>query len=308
LKRKRDLNVPASVRIVEVGPRDGLQNEPSPVPTAAKVRLIESLTEAGLRTIESGSFVSPLAVPSMADSAAVFQTLNRHPGVSYTALVANVRGLEAALASGVTEIAVFASASESFSQANLKASVADSLLRYRDVAGQAIKAGVRVRGYVSCVWGCPYEGPVPPSSVIRVSQELFSLGCYEVSLGDTIGVGTAGPVGSLLSEVLAGIPASKLAVHFHDTFGQGLANILVALQMSIGVVDSSVAGLGGCPYAPGATGNVATEDLLYMLHGLNVQTGINLEKVAAAGWEICSVLGKPPASKTSRALAARQRR
>lgn len=300
--------LPPSVRIVEVGPRDGLQNESSRVPTSAKVLLIERLAMAGLRHIEAGSFVSARSVPSMADSAEVFRTLTRLPGVNYTALVPNVRGLESAVVSGVSEVAVFASASEGFSRANINASVEESLIRYREVCAQATRNGMRVRGYVSCVAGCPYDGPVLHSTVLRVSEQLLAMGCYEVSLGDTIGVGTPKQVEALLNHLLPVIPASKLAVHFHDTYGQGLANILVALQMGISVVDSSVAGLGGCPYAPGATGNVATEDVLYMLHGMEIQTGIDLNKLAAAGWEICSALGRTPASKASIALAAQQRR
>jgi hydroxymethylglutaryl-CoA lyase len=298
---------PPSVRIVEVGPRDGLQNEATVVPAALRARFIENLATAGLRSIEAGSFVSPHAVPSMADSGEVLRSIRRAPGVTYTALVPNLKGLEAALCAGAMEVAVFASASETFSQRNIQCSIAHSLGRYREVCLAAAGASVRVRGYISCVAGCPFEGPVAASAVGKVAEELLGMGCYEISLGDTIGIGTAGRLEILLHELLAQIPARKIAVHFHDTWGQALANILMALQMGISVVDSSAAGLGGCPYAPGATGNVATEDVLYMLHGLGIESGVDLDLVAQAGREMCEFLNRRPASKASLAISARNR-
>ena len=293
--------LPASVKIVEVGPRDGLQNESCSVSTAQKVAFIEALAVAGNQTIECGSFVSPSRVPAMADSADVFHQLHRRPGISYTALVPNVKGLKLAMDAGVTEVAVFASASESFSQHNINCSIAHSLDRYRDVLALARQSSLKVRGYVSCVAGCPYEGDVPAAAVQRVSEALLAMGCYEISLGDTIGVGVPNQIEALLESILKHVPVDKLAVHFHDTWGQALANILVALQLGVNVIDSSAAGLGGCPYAPGAAGNVATEDVLYMLHGMKIETGIDLEQVAAAGSEICRILKRPPASKAHRA-------
>lgn len=299
---------PAAVCVVEVGPRDGLQNEPQAVPTAEKVRLVERLAAAGLSRIEAGSFVSARSVPSMADSSEVLRSISRLPGVIYSGLVPNVKGLEAALAARVKEVAVFASASETFSQRNIRCSIEGSMERYREVCREAANNDIRVRGYVSCVAGCPFEGRVAVEAVVQVASELLDMGCFEISLGDTIGVGTAEQVEHLLKAVSARIPVERLAVHFHDTWGQGLANILVALAAGISVVDSSVAGLGGCPYAPGAAGNVATEDVLYLLHGMNIDTGVDLEKVAAAGREICTVLDRRTASKAAAALAARARR
>jgi len=299
---------PASVRIVEVGPRDGLQNEPRTITTAQKIRFIQNLSAAGLQTIEAGSFVSPRSVPAMADSADVFRGLSRKPGVTYTALVPNLKGLEAALAANLKEVAIFASASETFSQRNIQCSIAQSLDRYREVTQEALQNSLRVRGYISCVAGCPYERAVSAESVLMVANELMEMGCYEVSLGDTIGVGTPTRMERLFKELLAQSPASKFAVHFHDTYGLALANILVALQAGISVIDSSAAGLGGCPYAPGATGNVATEDVLYMLHGMNIETGVDINQVAEAGREICTILKRSPSSKTALALSARSRR
>ena len=299
--------IPAAVSVVEVGPRDGLQNEPRSIATAQKIQFIQSLATAGLSRIECGSFVSAKSVPAMADSFDVFLHLRRRLGTTYTALVPNVRGLEAALACGATEVAVFASASETFSLHNIRCSIRDSIVRYDEVSALAAKASVKVRGYISCVAGCYYEGPIEAAAVIRVAEELLRMGCYEISLGDTIGVGTAGQIKALLSEVLKSVPVSKVAVHFHDTWGQALANILTALELGISVVDSSAAGLGGCPYAPGAAGNVATEDVLYMLHGMGIETGVDLERVAEAGRDVCAILKRSPASKASLALAAEAR-
>ncbi|MBV9611072.1 MAG: hydroxymethylglutaryl-CoA lyase [Acidobacteriaceae bacterium] len=296
--------VPVAVRIVEVGPRDGLQNEKTPVSVEVRVALIDALTAAGLRSIECGSFVSPKWVPQMADTAEVLARIARRPGVGYPVLVPNLQGLEAALATGAEEIAVFASASETFSQANINCSIAESLDRLRAVAEQALARGMRVRGYVSCVLGCPYEGEVALASVARVAHALHEIGCYEISLGDTIGVGTPRKAQQMLEAVAAHVPIPALAVHYHDTWGQALANILVSLELGIAVVDSSVAGLGGCPYAPGATGNVATEDVLYMLAGMSIETGVDLTKVAEVGRMISAHLGRRPSSKAAMALAA----
>jgi hydroxymethylglutaryl-CoA lyase len=300
--------LPRTVRIVEVGPRDGLQNEPHVVPIATKVELIERLADAGLSSVEAGAFVSPRSVPQMADTAAVLKSVRRRPNVSYPVLVPNLKGLEAAVAAGADEIAIFGAASESFSQKNINCSIAESLERFAAVCRAALAEGLRVRGYVSCVLGCPYEGEVAPARVAEVAARLAEMGCYEISLGDTIGVGTAGRARDLIERVAPAVPVEKLAVHFHDTYGQALANILVALEMGVAVVDASVAGLGGCPYTPGASGNVATEDVLYLLQGLGIATGVDLERVAATGRWISDQLGRPSASKAGRALAARARR
>jgi hydroxymethylglutaryl-CoA lyase len=297
--------LPRAVRMVEVGPRDGLQNEPDPVPTATKIELIERLAASGLRVVEAGAFVSPKWIPQMADSAAVLAGLRRARGVSYPVLVPNMKGYEAAVAAKAEEIAVFAAASEQFSRRNINCSIAESIDRFAPVAAAARKDGIRVRGYVSCVLGCPYEGAVAPTKVVEVSARLLELGCYEVSLGDTIGVGTPGKAQAMIEVVAAKFPRERLAVHFHDTYGQALANILAALECGIAVVDSSVAGLGGCPYAPGASGNVASEDVLYMLEGLGIETGVDMGKLAAAGRFISDALGRPTASKVGRALAAK---
>ncbi len=296
------MTFPPQVKIVEVGPRDGLQNEKSIPPVEAKVRLIEQLAEAGLRVIESGSFVSPKWVPQMADTLAVFTSLKRTPGVSYPVLVPNLKGLETALAARAEEIAVFTAASESFSQANTNCSVNESLGRCRQVTEAALASGLRVRGYVSCVVSCPYEGPTNSETVAHVASQLASMGCYEISLGDTIGTGTPVKVRRMLEAVAKSLPVDRLAVHFHDTWGQALANILASLDYGIAVVDSSVAGLGGCPYAPGAAGNVPTEDVVYMLDGMGIETGVDLQKLAAAGREITKQLGRPPSSKVAIAL------
>ena len=297
--------LPTSVRIVEVGPRDGLQNEAAVVPLAAKVDLIEALAEAGLKTVESGSFVSPKWVPQMADTAEVLAAIKRVPGVAYPVLVPNLKGLEAAVAGGVEEIAVFGAASESFSRKNINCSIAESLERFRPVVEAALAKGIRVRGYVSCVLGCPYEGEIAPDAVAAVSKALADMGCYEISLGDTIGVGTPLKAQAMVAAVAALVPVEKLAVHFHDTWGQALANILACLELGVAVVDSAVAGLGGCPYAKGATGNVATEDVVYMLDGMGIRTGVDLMKLAAAGRAITAVIGKAPVSKVAQGLAKR---
>jgi isopropylmalate/homocitrate/citramalate synthase len=296
---------PRKVRIVEVGPRDGLQNEPNVLPVATKVELIERLADAGLPSVEAGAFVSPKSVPQMADTATVLKSVKRRPDVSYPVLVPNLKGLEAAVEAGADEIAVFGAASESFSRKNINCCIAESLERFATVCEAALAKGLCVRGYVSCVLGCPYEGEIAPAKVAEVSARLAQVGCYEISLGDTMGVGTAGKVRRLIETVASAVPVEKLAVHFHDTYGQALANILVALDMTVGVVDASVAGLGGCPYAPGASGNVATEDLLYLLQGLGIETGVDLDRVATTGRWISDLLGRPSGSKAGRALAAR---
>ena len=298
------MNLPQHVRLVEVGPRDGLQNEQQPISVADKVRLVDDLSAAGLRYIEVGSFVSPKWVPQMAGSAEVFARIQQVPGVTYAALTPNLKGFEAALQAGVKEVAVFAAASESFSQKNINCSISESLQRFVPVLDAAKQHGIRVRGYVSCVLGCPYEGEVAPAQVAWVAKDLFAMGCYEVSLGDTIGTGTAGKVRHLFNVVGRDVPRNLLAGHFHDTYGQALANIYASLLEGIGVFDSSVAGLGGCPYAKGATGNVASEDVLYLLNGLGIETGIDLDKLIAAGQRICAVLDKPNGSRVARARLA----
>ena len=299
------MRLPKHVRMVEVGPRDGLQNEAQSVPTATKIALIEQLADAGLTAIEAGSFVSPKWIPQMADTAAVLAGLKRKPGVAYPVLVPNIKGFEAALAAEVEEIAIFAAASESFSRRNINCSIAESLARFAPVAEAARRHGMRLRGYISCVVDCPYEGPIAPASVAEVATRLLALGCYEVSLGDTVGTGTAARIQAMIEAVAQAVPVERLAVHFHDTYGQALANILASLEKGIAAVDSSVAGLGGCPYAPGASGNVASEDVLYMLSGLAISTGVDMARLAAAGRFISRALGREPASKVARALAAK---
>ncbi|CAO3359217.1 hydroxymethylglutaryl-CoA lyase [Azospirillum palustre] len=296
--------VPAHVRIVEVGPRDGLQNESQPVSAAAKIALIDRLGAAGLRTIEAGSFVSPKWVPQMADSAVVLAGIRRLPGVSYPVLVPNMTGFEAALAAQAGEIAVFAAASESFSRRNINCSVAESLDRFAPVVAAAARNGIRVRGYVSCVLGCPYEGAVAPSAVAEVAQRLAALGCYEISLGDTIGVGTPPAAQAMVRAVAERVPVERLAVHFHDSWGQALVNIHACLELGVAVVDGAVAGLGGCPYAKGASGNVATEDVVYLLDGLGIRTGVDLAAVVDAADFISRELGREPGSKVARAFLA----
>lgn len=293
--------IPQTVRLVEVGPRDGLQNESLPVSVDAKVRLVDDLTDAGVSYIEVGSFVSPKWVPQMAGSAEVFAAIQHAPDVTYAALAPNLRGFEDALAAGVREVAVFAAASEAFSQRNINCSISESLERFLPIIEAARLHGVQVRGYVSCVLGCPYEGQVSPQQVAAVANELFAMGCYEVSLGDTIGAGTPGATRTLIDVVAGQIPRGRLAGHFHDTYGQALANIYASLLEGIQVFDSSVAGLGGCPYAKGATGNVASEDVIYMLEGLGIETGIDLDKMIAAGQRISDVIGRPNGSRVARA-------
>ena len=301
------MNLPRRVRIVEVGPRDGLQNEKIAVEVSTKVELINQLTEAGLSYIEAGSFVSPKWVPQMAGSDQVFAKLATDTNTIYAALVPNLRGLERAMECGVKEVAVFAAASESFSQKNINCSIAESLERFKPLADQALTNNIRLRGYISCVVGCPYEGSVDNETVAMVAKQLLAMGCYEISLGDTIGVGTPASVEKLLARLLEEIPAEKLAVHLHDTYGQALANVLTALQMGISVVDSSVAGLGGCPYAKlanggAASGNVATEDLVYMLNGLGIEHGVDIKKLIAAGNFISQKLQRVNGSKVGIAL------
>ncbi|WP_153787678.1 hydroxymethylglutaryl-CoA lyase [Pseudomonas sp. EMN2] len=298
------MSLPKNVRLVEVGPRDGLQNEAQPISVADKVRLVDDLTDAGLAYIEVGSFVSPKWVPQMAGSAEVFAGIQQRAGVTYAALAPNLRGFEDALAAGVKEVAVFAAASEAFSQRNINCSISDSLKRFEPIIEAARAQGVRVRGYVSCVLGCPYEGRISAEQVAPVARALHEMGCYEVSLGDTIGSGTAGDTRRLFEVVSRQVPREQLAGHFHDTYGQALANVYASLLEGIAVFDSSVAGLGGCPYAKGATGNVATEDVLYLLQGLGIETGIDLDRLIAAGLRISEVLGRVTGSRVARARSA----
>ncbi|HET8701284.1 MAG TPA: hydroxymethylglutaryl-CoA lyase [Nitrococcus sp.] len=295
--------LPEHVKIIEVGPRDGLQNEQRNLPTEVRVELIERLADAGLSVVEAGAFVSPRRVPQMSATGEVLTGIRRQTGVSYPVLVPNLRGLEAALAAGAEEIAVFGAASERFSQQNINCSIDESLKRFEAVVSTARKQGVRARGYVSCVLGCPYEGEVAPAAVVRVAAALYAMGCYEISLGDTIGVGTPLKAQRMLEAVAHEVPLAHLAAHFHDTYGQALANLFAVLQLGLANIDSAVAGLGGCPYAPGASGNVATEDVVYLLNGLGVATGVNLERLAAIGRWICERLGRVPSSKTAQALA-----
>ncbi len=304
---KKTWSVPDFVRIVEVGPRDGLQNEPGEVPTAVKVELIERLADAGLPAVEATAFVSPKWVPQMADHTEVLERVRRKQGVSYPVLTPNLKGFEAALAAGASEVAIFGAASEAFSRKNINCSIAESLERFRPVADAALKEKIRVRGYVSCVLGCPYEGEVAPQRVAEVAGALFEMGCYEVSLGDTIGVGTPGKAKAMIEACGKRVPLERLAGHYHDTYGQALANIYASLELGVTTFDASIAGLGGCPYARGATGNVATEDVVYMLQGMGVDTGVDLDRLVGIGQWICGVLGREPASRAGRALAARKR-
>ena len=296
--------LPSHVRLVEVGPRDGLQNEAQPISVADKVQLVDALTDAGLSYIEVGSFVSPKWVPQMAGSVQVFAQIQRKPGVTYGALAPNLRGFEDAVAAGVKEVAVFAAASEAFSQRNINCSISESLERFAPIMAAARQHGVSVRGYVSCVLGCPYEGDIAPEQVAAVARELYAMGCYEVSLGDTIGTGTAGATRRLFEVVGAQVPRDKLAGHFHDTYGQAIANIYASVLEGITVFDSSIAGLGGCPYAKGASGNVATEDVVYLLNGLGIDTGIDLQALILAGQQISGVLGRPTGSRVAKARNA----
>jgi hydroxymethylglutaryl-CoA lyase len=292
---------PHAVRIVEVGARDGLQNEKTIVPTATKIELIDRLSATGVRTIEATSFVSPKWVPQLADAAEVFASIERKPGVSYPVLVPNLQGYERARAVGAEEVAVFTAASEAFNRKNINASIDESIDRFVPVLERARADGVKVRGYVSTVLGCPYQGDVPVDDVVRVAARMHALGCYEISLGDTIGIGTPSKARAMLRAVAAVVPMSALAVHFHDTRGQALANILACLEEGVAVVDSSVSGTGGCPYAKGATGNVATEDVVYMLEGMGIATGVDLAKLIATGLWLSVQLGRETSSRVARA-------
>lgn len=297
------MSLPNRVKIVEVGPRDGLQNEPIPLSLETKIALVEKLVDAGLSVVEVGSFVSPKWVPQMAGSAEVYAGIQLRAGVSYPMLVPNLKGMESALAAGVQEIAIFAAASETFSQKNTHCSIAESFERFAAVMQQAQAHQIKVRGYVSCVLGCPYEGEIAVEQVAAVAGQLYDLGCYEVSLGDTVGVGTPLKAQAMITAVAKRIPIEQLAAHFHDTYGQGLANLFAVLQLGVATMDSSVSGLGGCPYAKGASGNVATEDLLYMLNGLGIETGVDMAKLLAASRFISASLGRSPASKLGKILA-----
>lgn len=291
---------PARVKLVDVGPRDGLQNEPETVPVAVKIELIERLAEAGLPVVEATSFVSPKAIPQLGDAREVYTGIHRKRGVRYPVLVPNDKGMDRAMEVGVEEIAVFTAASDTFNQKNINCSIQESLDRFQPVMERAHEAGIRVRGYISCALGCPYEGRIEPDAVARVAEKLMRMGCYEISLGDTIGVGTPHKARRMLDAVARVVPISHLAIHFHDTYGQALANILACLESGVIAVDCSVAGLGGCPYARGATGNVATEDVVYMLHGMGIETGVDLEKLLATARFINEKLGREPASKLGR--------
>jgi hydroxymethylglutaryl-CoA lyase len=293
--------LPKRVKIVEVSPRDGLQNERIILPTEVKIGLIDRLSATGLTAIEATSFVSPEWVPQMADNARVMRGIVCRPGISYSVLVPNLKGLYAAIAAGAKEVTVFGSASESFSQKNINCSIAQSVDRFAEVIAAARKSGVRVRGSVACTLGCPYEGEIEPAAVAQVSARLLELGCYEIVLADTIGVGTPKKAQIMLCAVAEKVPMDRLAVHFHDTCGQALANILATLELGVTIVDSSVAGLGGCPFAVGAAGNASSEDLLYMLNGLGIESGVDLAALVAAGHYICDLLGRPSGSKVARA-------
>ncbi|HVJ32493.1 MAG TPA: hydroxymethylglutaryl-CoA lyase [Terriglobia bacterium] len=294
------------IKVVEVGPRDGLQNESKRVSAETRIALVDALTAAGLPVIEVGAFVSPKWVSQMADSDIVLRGIGRRPGGQYPVLVPNLKGYEAAIAAGAREVSIFAAASEAFSQANINCSIAESLERFRPVAAAAQAAGIGLRGYISCVLGCPYQGAVPVADVLHVARELVDMGCSEISLGDTIGVGTAGKARDMAQAVIGEIGLEKVAVHFHDTYGQALANVLACLELGVTTVDASVAGLGGCPYAKGASGNLATEDLVYLLNGLGLRTGIDLDRLVRAGEAICHNLGKTPVSKVAQAIMAKR--
>jgi len=300
------MNFPERVKIVEVGPRDGLQNESVTVPAEIKVQLVELLADAGLPVIEVGAFVSPKWVPQMATSSDVFTQISKRPEISYPMLVPNLKGLELAHAAGVQEIALFAATTETFSQTNTNCSIAESIERFNAVIDAALALDIKVRGYISCVLGCPYEGEVSADIVLMLAEKMFARGCYEVSLGDTIGVGTAGAARALVEKLARELPVEQLAAHFHDTYGQALANIHAVLQSGVSVIDSSVAGLGGCPYAKGATGNVATEDVVYMLEGMGIDTGVDMDKLLEAGKFISDFLGREPVSRAATALLRRK--
>ena len=296
------------VRIVEVGPRDGLQNEKTPVSVEARIAFIEALVGAGLHMVEVGAFVSPKAIPQMIGSDEVLRRVNHHPDGEFHVLVPNEKGYEAARAAGAKVIAVFGSASEGFSRANINCSVAESIERFKPVIASARADGVKVRGYISCVLGCPFDGEIKPQAVVDVAKILWSLGCYEISLGDTIGVGTPKKARELLRAVADHVPMAHLAMHFHDTYGQALANLYAGMEEGARVIDSAAGGLGGCPYAPGATGNVATEDVVYMLEGLGIATGVDMTKLLQATNEISKLIGRPPLSRVAAALNAKKRR
>jgi len=295
---------PSKVNIIEVGPRDGLQNEKQVVPSAIKIELVERLAEAGLRAIEATAFVSPKWVPQMGDNAAVMQGIKRRTGTVYPVLVPNLQGFDAAIQAGATEVAIFAAASESFSRKNINCSITESLKRFEPILSSASALEIPVRGYVSCVVGCPYEGAIDPEQAAAVASTLFDMGCYEVSLGDTIGVGNPASIQHLIEACAQQIPMAKLAGHYHDTYGMAIANIYASLQMGMATFDASVAGLGGCPYAKGASGNVATEDVVYLMHGLGIETGIDLAKLAGIGDWISGALNRPNGAKAGRAICA----
>jgi hydroxymethylglutaryl-CoA lyase len=301
------MNFPKKVKMVEVGPRDGLQNEAQHVPTAIKIELIDRLTDAGLPVIEATAFVAPKWVPQMADNAAVMAGIRRKNGVDYPVLVPNRKGLDAAIAAGCDEVVVFGAATESFSKRNTNCTIDEGLARFSEVCAEAIARGLRVRGDVSVCLGCPYEGDVAPAQVTRVARALYAMGCYEITIADTIGAGTPGQTRAVIEAVAKHVPVEKLAGHFHDTYGQALANTLAALECGVATFDSSVAGLGGCPYAKGATGNVASEDVLYMLDGLGIETGVDMSKLIAAGDFICASLGRATLSRVARAIAAKSK-
>ncbi|MBI5319504.1 hydroxymethylglutaryl-CoA lyase [Bradyrhizobium sp.] len=296
-----------AVRIVEVGPRDGLQNEKTAVSVADRIAFIEALIGAGLNPIEVGAFVSPKAIPQMVGSAEVLRGVSGHTGTEFHVLVPNEKGYEASQAAGARAIAVFAAASEGFSRANINCTVAESIERFKPVLARAKAGGIKVRGYISCVLGCPYDGEIKPQAVVDVARTLFDLGCYEISLGDTIGVGTPAKARQLLRAVAGEVPMPKLAMHFHDTYGQALANLYAGMEEGCRVIDSAAGGLGGCPYAPGATGNVATEDVVYMLEGMGIRTGVDMAKLVAATNTISRLIGRPPLSRVASALNAKAR-
>ena len=299
------MTLPSQVKIVEVGPRDGLQNEKQIVPTEIKIELIDRLAEAGVRVIEATSFVSPKWVPQMGDNAAVMQGIKRHPATVYPVLTPNLQGFDTAIQAGAEEVAIFAAASESFSRKNINCSIAESLKRFEPILSVASSLEIKVRGYVSCVVGCPYEGAISAEQAARVAKTLFDMGCYEVSLGDTIGVGNPSSIKRLIEACAQQIPIEKLAGHYHDTYGMAIANIYASLQMGMAIFDSSIAGLGGCPYAQGASGNVATEDVVYLMQGLGIETGIDLATLASIGDWISSALNRPNGAKAGRALCAK---
>jgi len=296
------------IRIIEMGPRDGLQNEKTPVSVNDRIAFVERLVDAGLKTVEVGAFVSPRAIPQMVGSDEVLRGLSRIPGAEFHVLVPNEKGYDAARAAGAKVVSVFAAASEGFSRANINCSIVESIERFKPVLARARQDGVPVRGYISCVLGCPFDGEIKPQAVAELAKQLWELGCYEISLGDTIGVGTPLKARQMLRAVAEHVPLARLAMHFHDTYGQALANLSAGLEEGVRVIDSAAGGLGGCPYAPGATGNVATEDVVYMLEGMGIRTGVDMEKLLAATNEICRLLGHPPVSRVASALNAKRRR